>query len=60
MLTHLPKDPVILLGVVNTNLRDYYPSLEEFCFHVNTSADDIKSRLKAIDYEYDEKRNQFV
>ena len=25
----LPKDPVMLLSVVNTQLRDIYPSLEE-------------------------------
>ena len=25
----LPKDPVMLLSVVNTELRDRYPSLEE-------------------------------
>ena len=26
----LPKDPVMLLSFVNTQLRDHYPSLEEF------------------------------
>ena len=25
----LPKDPVMLLSVVNTKLRDYYPNLDE-------------------------------
>ena len=25
----LPKDPVMLLSVVNTELRDHYPSLAE-------------------------------
>ena len=25
----LPKDPVMLLSVVNTKLRDYYTSLDE-------------------------------
>ena len=27
----LPEDPVILLSVVNTRLRDQYASLEELC-----------------------------
>jgi len=27
----LPKDAVILLSFVNTKLRDFYPSLDEFC-----------------------------
>ena len=31
MLAGLPGDPVILLGVVNTKLRDFYPSLEGLC-----------------------------
>ena len=31
MLTGLPKDPILLLSVVNTKLRDYYPSLDALC-----------------------------
>ena len=31
MLAGLPGDPVILLGVVNTKLRDFYPSLDVMC-----------------------------
>ena len=27
----IPKDPVILLSYVNTQLRDYYESLEALC-----------------------------
>ena len=27
----IPKDPVILLSYVNTQLRDYYDSLEALC-----------------------------
>ena len=27
----LPKDPVMLLSVVNTKLRDYYTSLDALC-----------------------------
>ena len=26
---HLPEDPFILLSYINTQLRDFYPSLEE-------------------------------
>ena len=29
-MTALPKDPVILLSVVNTELRDRFPTLERF------------------------------
>ena len=27
----LPKDPVILLSFVNTQLRDFYENLDDFC-----------------------------
>ena len=49
----LPKDPVMLLSFVNTQLRDHYPSLEEF-------AAEVISALKNIDYEYDPATNQFI
>ena len=30
-MNNLPKDPVMLLSVVNTNLRDFNSNLDEFC-----------------------------
>ena len=30
-MDQLPKDPVILLSYINTQLRDFYPSLDAFC-----------------------------
>ena len=29
MANNIPKDPVMLLSYLNTQLRDFYPSLEE-------------------------------
>lgn len=29
-MTVLPKDPVILLSYINTQLRDFYPSLDDY------------------------------
>lgn len=60
MLSGLPNDPVILLGVVNTKLRDYYKTLEELCDDLNISPTALTERLKMIDYEYDRKHNQFI
>ena len=54
----LPKDPVMLLSVVNTKLRDYYTSLDALC--EDTEKQKIIDTLKGIDYEYDESRHQFV
>jgi len=55
----LPNDPVIMLSVVNTLLRDKYSSLEELAKTENLSAKDISDRLEIIDYRYDEGSNQF-
>ncbi len=55
----LPKDPVILLSYVNTQLRDRYPSLSELAEAEETTPEEISNKLAAIDYHYDEKSNQF-
>jgi len=55
----MPKDPVILLSYVNTQLRDFYPSLEEFCKAMSVSLEQIQQTLKAIGYSYDSEKNQF-
>ena len=60
MLTGLPGDPVILLGVVNTKLRDFYPSLDALCDDMQIDENELKEKLGMIDYEYDAGRNQFV
>lgn len=57
---NLPKDAVMLLSFVNTQLRDHYPSLEEFAAAEMVDAAAIKERLSAINYQYDEKQNRFV
>ena len=60
MFTGLPNDPVMLLGVVNTKLRDFYGSLEEMCEDMQISREELTEKLASVDYEYDEQRNQFV
>ena len=56
----LPKDPVMLLSFVNTQLRDHYPSLEEFAAIYQIDVAEVISALKNIDYEYDPATNQFI
>ena len=43
----IPKDPVMLLSYINTQLRDFYDQNE------------VKQKLSMIGYEYDESLNQF-
>ena len=52
----MPKDPVMLLSYVNTQLRDFYPSLAEFCAAMQTEESDLREKLALIDYLY--KNNQ--
>ncbi|MBR5270695.1 MAG: DUF4250 domain-containing protein [Clostridia bacterium] len=56
----LPKDPIILLSVINTKLRDYYSSLDALCDDLNADKLEIIQRLKAVGYEYNQNRNQFI
>ena len=56
----MPKDPVMLLSYINTQLRDFYPSLQELGSSLQVSEHDLRNRLAAIDYEYDAVRNQFI
>ena len=59
MQTGLPKDPMLLLSVVNTKIRDYYHTLDALCEDMNVEKDEIICKLKGIDYEYDESKHQF-
>lgn len=56
----LPGDPVILLGVINTKLRDFYPSLDKLCDDMQIDCDELIRKLEQIDYTYDSGRNQFI
>lgn len=57
---NLPNDPVMLLSVINTQLRDHYPSLTELCAACDLDADSLKEKLAVIDYIYDAGQNQFI
>lgn len=56
----IPKDPVILLSYLNTQLRDFYPSLDELCKSMNLDKKEIVQKMQSIQYEYEESKNQFV
>lgn len=56
---NFPKDPVMLLSVVNTALRDYYSSFEALVEDNEVDGDEIISKLESIDYHYDANQNKF-
>ncbi len=56
----IPKDPVMLLSYVNTQLRDYYDSLEALCTLRGIRKEELVKKMDSIDYHYDEYTNQFI
>lgn len=56
----IPNDPAMLLSFINTQLRDNYKSLTEFCKANMIDKNLIVDKLASIDYQYDEPSNRFV
>ncbi|MDE6709625.1 MAG: DUF4250 domain-containing protein [Oscillospiraceae bacterium] len=56
---NLPKDPYMLLSVVNMKLRDNYSSLDALCDDMEADGSEISETLKKIGYVYDSESNQF-
>ncbi|MDE6746011.1 MAG: serine hydrolase [Oscillospiraceae bacterium] len=56
----LPKDPYMLLSVVNMKLRDSYKSLDELCEDMDVSAADLAVQLEKIGYAYSRELNSFA
>ena len=58
-MEQLPTDPFMLLGVVNTRLRDEYASLDELCAALDIDPQELASRLEAAGFTYMPEINQF-
>ncbi|MDE6468019.1 MAG: DUF4250 domain-containing protein [Muribaculaceae bacterium] len=54
-----PKDPFMLLSVVNTMLRDNYSGLDELCKSEGVDRDELCRRLEEAGFEYMPSINQF-
>ncbi len=52
-------DPNLLIGVVNTALRNHFESLEELCKSHDVDQERLCQRLAESDYEYLPAANQF-
>lgn len=55
----LPKNPILLVSIVNTKLRDFYSNLDELCEDLDESKDEIVDILASSGYIYDKEINQF-
>lgn len=57
---NVPKDPIILLSYVNTQLRNNFENLDELCKSLDIDLDWLNKTLNQIDYFYDNIQNQFI
>lgn len=57
---NIPNDPMMLVSYLNTQLRDFYPSLEELCTSLDLDQQQICDKLKTVDYSYDAATNRFI
>lgn len=55
----LPEDPIILMSVINTKLRDFYSSLDELCEDLDVPKEEIVKKLASAGFNYDSGKNQF-
>lgn len=58
-MENLPKDPFMLLSVVNMKLRDCYSSLEEMCDDMGVDKDELVRHLHDAGFDYLPEVNQF-
>lgn len=56
----MPKDPVMLLSFINTQLRDNFSSLDELAAAYMVDKESLMQSLANIDYHYNEEQNRFV
>ena len=55
----LPNDPILLMSVLNTYLRDRYRDLDDLCDDLNADRTAIEDKLSAAGYAYDPETNRF-
>ena len=59
-MANIPKDPVMLLSYLNTQLRDFYPDMHELCRALDLERKTVDEAMASIDYAYDSAKNQYV
>lgn len=52
-------EPLLLLSIINTKLRDYYKNFDDLCEDLEYDKEEIIDKLKSIGYEYNSNLNQF-
>ena len=55
----LPRDPFMLMSIINMKLSDYYPSLDALCEDMNIEKEVLTTTLGSIGMEYNPDTNKF-
>ena len=55
----LPRDPFMLMSLINMKLRDYYSSLDALCEDMNIEKEVLTTTLGSIGMEYNPDTNKF-
>lgn len=50
----------MLLSYLNTQLRDFYPDMDELCRALDLDRKTVDEAMASIDYAYDSAKNQYV
>lgn len=58
-MAELPRDPFMLLSLINMKLRDQYASLDELCEDMHLEREVLETTLGAIGMEYNPATNKF-
>lgn len=55
----LPKDPIILMSLINMKLRDLYPDLDSLCDDMEIDKGELLETLAGAGFEYSEEHKRF-
>ncbi len=58
-MLELPKDPMMLMSVINMKLRDFYSDLDALCEDLDIDRNELEKTLSAAGFKYNEELNKF-
>ena len=58
-MNNLPKDPMMLMSLINMKLRDFYPSLDALCEDMDIDKGQLLEKLASAGFEYNQNLNKF-
>ncbi len=59
-MENLPKDPFMLLSIINMKLRDQYSDLDSLCDDLDLDREELEQTLAAAGFSYNQQTNSFA